>query len=657
LTEWRVPKTVQWLLRVFILYIVIFTGFRGATIFFFKPPSTTLIELMPASWLGVKYDLRWIAFILFPIAMFSLYPRFSPFYGEGPKRFWTFYLGFLTLLVFFFYGADFGQFAYVNARLNADALIFAEDPVESLQMMWQSYPLVWIMIGLAVAVVVMTRMFRRIHVSIEDKNSHIHKFSYKRRWHLLAILILGWFMYGFMTREPLNFYRAFRLNDEFKSNLALNPLQNFFTTLGFREVDHNTRAHEYYPVIRKYLGLENRSGLHRYARSVHPETSSETRPNVVLVICESLSMYKTSMSGNKLNATPFLHELSRQSIFFERCFSPSFGTARGVFGIITGIPDVQLSKFSTRDESSVRQRTIINEFEGYDKFYFIGGRSQFNNLSGLIRNIKGVDIYEKGRYKSPDFNVWGISDKNLFLEANKVLSARRDPFFAIIQTADNHRPYDIPEEDKSFSSVTYSKDSLKANGFESMEEFRAVMYSDYCFRTFMEKAKNEAYFSNTIFVFIGDHGVEGNASAVYPEAWTKNRLSEEHVPLMIYAPYLVKPQLRKEVVSQIDVLPTVAGLMQHPYRNFTLGRDLLDPHKKEHGAFIIQHAGGYIGMVTEDYFFRKSIRMQLHELVSVKNNRTVTPKEQDSVLSGLSELSSAIYETARWMLINNHDRH
>jgi phosphoglycerol transferase MdoB-like AlkP superfamily enzyme len=655
LSEWRVPKTVQWLVRVFILYFFIFTGFRVATIFFFRPAGVGLLELLPACWLGMKYDLRWIAIILSPIAVFSLYPKFSPFHGEAQKKFWTFYLGFLTLLVFFFYGADFGQFAYVNARLNADALIFAEDPVESLQMVWQSYPLVWILIGLTAAVLVMTRMFRRIHVGIEDKNSHIHKFTYKRRYHVAALLTLVWFMYGFFTREPLDFYRAFRFNDEFKSNLALNPLQNFFTTLGFREVDHHTRAHEYYPVIRKFLGVEDQKQIHRYARTLHPGSKAlENRPNIVLVICESLSMYKTSMSGNKLNPTPYLSSLCEEGIFFERCFSPSFGTARGVFAILSGVPDVQLSKFSSRNEASVRQRTIINDFEGYNKYYFLGGRSQFNNFSGMIKNIRGVSLFEKGNYSSPDFNVWGISDNNLFKEADQVMRKSADPFFAIIQTADNHRPYEIPEEDRVFPINNYSKDSLKANGFDSQEEFNAMCYMDYCIRKFMERASEQPYYKNTIFVFVGDHGVEGNASAMYPKAWTENRLSDEHIPLLIYAPGMLEPELHPEVVSQIDILPTIAGLLQQPYTNHTLGRDLLDSEKSENAAFIIQHAGGWIGLVSDDYFYRRSIRMNKEEVVPVRFGIQVPIEKKDSICRHMSELSQAIYETSRWMLINNH---
>ncbi len=653
----RVPKTIQWIIKLFIIYLLIFTAFWVATVCFFKPKNINWSQLLPAFWLGLKYDLRWIAFLLLPIAILSVVPRFSPFYNEFSKRFWSGYLGIITLLVLFFYGADFGQFAYINARLNADALIFAEDPKESMQMIWQSYPILWILVGLFGAVLMMTWMFRRTHVVVVDKNMNVHKFGYRRRWYLAALLILGWFVYGFFTTEPLNFFKAFNLNDEFKSNLALNPMQNFFTTLRFRQPDINSKAKEYRPAINNFLGIVN-GNRSSYSRLINPGSKAlESKPNIVLVICESFSMYKSSMSGNVLNSTPYFDKLSKEGIFFNRCFSPTFGAARGVFATISGTPDVQLSKFSTRNEAAVNQRTIINDFEGYDKYCFIGGRSEFNNFKGLLKNIKNVNIYEEGKYTSEKLNVWGISDKNLFLEANKVMAKQTKPFFTIIQTADNHRPFNLPEEDKDFIPKNISEEELLKNGFESLKEYNAFAYTDYCCKKFIEAAKKEAYFNNTIFVFMGDHGVEGNASAVYPNAWTEQRLSDEHIPLLFYAPSLLTPKLHTEAVSQIDVLPTIAGMVAQPYTNSTLGRDLLDPSKKQNAAFIIYHAPGWIGIVNDQFFYRKNIRIQKDELVPVTNNALVLTKIQvDSVKTEMSALTSAMYETSKWMLINNKNK-
>ena len=125
-----------------------------------------------------------------------------------------------------------------------------------------------------------------------------------------------------------------------------------------------------------------------------------------------------------------------------------------------------------------------------------------------------------------------------------------------------------------------NEDTLRKYGFESLQEFQSFCYTDYCYKKLIEEAKKHSWFNNTIFVFTGDHGVEGEASAMYPDAWTSGRLSDEHVPLLFYAPELITPQTRNEVVSQIDILPTVAGMLHMSYTNTTLGRDLLHSKNK-----------------------------------------------------------------------------
>jgi phosphoglycerol transferase MdoB-like AlkP superfamily enzyme len=658
--RWKFPKTIQWLIKLFLIYFGIFTAFRIATLICFKPGTVAVSELLPSFLLGIKYDLRWIAIVLLPIACLSLFPKFSPFYSERSKKLWTCYLALITLFVLFFFGADFGHFAYVSTRLNASALNFEEDAKISFEMLWQSYPMVWIFIGLLGALAIMAWMFRRTHISVEEQNINIHKFSYHKRWHAAAIVLLGWFVYGFFSFTALRWSDAFKLNDNFKSYLALNPLQNFFTTLRFRKpVFDEVKSKAYYPVINDFLELDKKNTVtNGYERTLKPVSNSlESQPNIVLVICESFSMYKSSMSGNPLNTTPYFNELCKQGVFFDRCFSATFGTARGVFATITGIPDVQLSKFSTRNEQSINQYSIINDFEGYDKFYFLGGSSDFNNFRGLLSNINGVNIYDEAKLTSPKLNVWGISDKNLFLEADKVLKQEKKPFFTIIQTSDNHRPYSIPEEDDDFVQQIISDDSLKKYGFESLKEFNAFCYTDYCYKKFIEAAKQSPYFENTIFIFVGDHGVEGNASAVFPQAWTDQRLCDEHIPLLFYAPALLTPAKHEETVSQIDILPTVAGMIHQPYTNKTLGRDLLNSPNKEDAAFIIHHDEGKIGVVNDNYFYSKNLWINKEELVPVKNGLPVlNDKQIDSVKQHLSTLTSAIYETSRWMLENNHGK-
>jgi phosphoglycerol transferase MdoB-like AlkP superfamily enzyme len=272
----------------------------------------------------------------------------------------------------------------------------------------------------------------------------------------------------------------------------------------------------------------------------------------------------------------------------------------------------------------------------------------------LTNNINGLHLYEQEDYKAEKIDVWGISDKNLFLEANKVLAGQQKPFFAIIQTADNHRPYTIPKEDLSaFKKVQAPADSLRKYGFESLEEMNAFRYTDFGYQQFIEAARKEKYFNNTIFVFIGDHGIPGNADALFPHSWTAQRLTSMHVPLLFYAPGLLAPRRINTISSQTDVLPTIAGLCDIRYTNSTLGKDLLDSATKGF-AFVFDPDAKMAGVVKGDYLYRKQFDSKKEELVSIINNDPVPNDAAHAAIAhDMHVLTEALFETAKFMILNN----
>lgn len=653
LFRWRIQKSLLWVINLLAVYTLLFTLFRMATLVLFKPAGEPAAGLASSFLLGLRFDLRWIAIVLLPVAAAGLYQPFSPFSSNRNRQFWTAYLATATFFIFFFFAADFTAFSYNRTRLGASALNFLEDAAISVRMIWQSYPIVWILAGLVAAAVLLKRLFRQSHRRVAEHATHCN--IPDRRLPVCAVIVLFcFFIYGGYP-TPLKSNAAFQMKNDFCGVLALNPLQTFFSTLNHRKPQADKgRARELYPVMSEWMDWDDAATGYR---RVHQPVAGRwaNKPNVVLVVCESFSMYKTSMSGNALNTTPYFKSLCDSGLFFSRCFTPHFSTARGMFALVTGTPDVQLAKFSTRTEAAKDQHTIINNFSGYNKFYFLGGSPAFNNFAGLIQNVNGVQMVTEGAFASRPIDVWGISDKALFLEANRWFAKQQSPFFAVIQTSDNHPPYSIDAQDSDFKPGHPSRTDLETYGFESAAQYNAMRYFDYSVRAFLESAKKEAYFKNTLFVFVGDHGIAGNAAAVYPKEWTDQRLTEMHVPLLFYAPGCVPAEERNETVSQVDVLPTAAALAGQAYENTTLGRNLVRPSRHP-SAFFIRHDEGEVGVITDEFYFAKNILFEKERLLPRKAGVAYTKAQTDSVQKRLSLVASGYLETARWMLLNNRQQ-
>ena len=652
----RLPRVIKWTLATGILFLAVLTLMRICLFVFFNRQSHSIGQVGASFLLGLRFDLRAVCVLMLFMMVLGSFKVFSPFHSAAAHMGWKIFFGVLVYFLVLFYFVDFAHYAYLSQRLNASVLNYLEDAGISMKMVWQSYPVIRLLILLLVITFLILWLRRIIFRGIGTHKPLLWK-GPRVVWFVLFFLLFAFGIFGRINQYPLRWSDAFQLGDDYKAQLALNPFESFFNTLKYRRSKYDIKkVKANYPLIASYYNLLTaRPDTLSYRRLIQPDTASGTNghPNVVVVICESFSGYKSSMYGNPLNTTPYFQQMCNAGIFFERCFTPTYGTARGVWAVITGIPDVEIANTASRNPAAVDQHTIINDYKNYEKFYFIGGSASWANIRGLLtNNISDLHLYEEEDFKSARVDVWGISDKNLMLEANKILAKRTTPFFAVIQTADNHRPYTIPTEDANeFKQVNFPRDSVMKYGFESNEEMNAFRYTDFSFQKFIEAAKKENYFKNTIFVFVGDHGIAGNAGTMFPAAWTEKRLSAEHVPLLFYSPYLIKPARYSFPVSQIDVLPTVASLCNLPYWNSTLGRNILDSSfDNKHFAFIFDPETRMVGVVSDSLYYRESFIASHSEIASIKNSSdTSNPAARKS----LQQLTEAMFETSKYLLLNN----
>lgn len=648
---------IQWILKISAMLLLLMTAYR---IFFFLYYRESAVPFSgSALLLGLRFDARVVAVVALSVFILSSFPLLNPFRKQTARGIWAILFTIVFLCILIVYVSDFYHYDYLRQRLSASVLIFLEDAAISAQMMWETYPVVIILLLLAA----MTYGWYRL-MKYWLRNSALPLQTMRKKHRILLtvffVIVTGTAIFGKIGQYPLRWSDAYTLGNEFKAGVALNPFQSFFSTMKYRFSSYDAeQVKEGYPLLAAYLEVPNPNPQTlNFERSVTYPPTQETPPNIVLVICESFAAPKSTMFGNKLNPTPFFDSLSRQGAFFSRCFTSGFGTARGIWATITGIPDVNRPRTASRNPLAVDQHTIINNFNNYEKLYFLGGSTTWANIRGLLsNNIEGIKIYEEDYFSSGKEDVWGISDKNLFLESHAILTQTKKPFFAIIQTANNHRPYTIPEEDlDEFTKMKYSDTELEANLFNSNEELNAFRYMDFSIQKYMEVASKGPYFKNTLFVFIGDHGLRGSAGDLFPKSFSTYDFQAEHVPLLFYAPGKITPTWRNDVCSNLDVMPSLAHLAQQNHINTTLGINLFNDSLKDRYAFIADPDRNTIATVGNRYYWELAPTGKT-AFVSVTDNQPVpqTP-ETDSIRRYMEQLTRAMQETARYMLLNNRKK-
>jgi hypothetical protein len=588
----------------------------------FSPAGFTSADWAGALWLGARFDARVALVSVLAMWLLGALPWLGP-QLRPPKAqglWWACWMLAATV-----WGAavifDAGHYAYLAQRLSSVLFSLARDVGEATGMVWQSYPVLWICLGFALWLGLCHVVFGLLW--FWAVRAPAPRLRTARIGGAVAVALAVFVVHGKASQYPLRWSDSVELPHTFAQTLALNPLHSLYDSWSFRAQrldDAQMRPDA--DQIRAFVGLPPLKPGEpiSFLRQVPPRPGSEPL-NVVLVLLESFAAHKTGALGNPLGATPSFDALAQDGLLFTRMMSAHSHTARGVFATVTGVPDVSLQSTASRNPAATNQHSIVNEFKGHKKFYFIGGSTSWANVRGVLTaNIDGIDIYEEGRLSSRSVDVWGVSDHDLFVEANDLFREQKTPFFAIIQTSGNHRPYSIPDVDRTrgFAPPAPSEAELKAQGFISLAEYRAFAYLDWCIGQFMQRARNEAYYKNTVFAFIGDHGIIGPTGAHLPPAWQSLAITQGHTPLLIYSPGRVAPKRVESWAQQVDVLPTLASLVGIGYRNTTLGRDLLDAQfDASRVAFEFQFTGpDELGVLVGNHMLIKRKPMAVYDILS-----------------------------------------
>ncbi len=668
-------QRIYFLIKLFLVHFLSFTAFRIIFYFAFANAQSNFSseDLRQAFYLGTKFDIRFALILITPVWILGYLPWLNPI--RGAQKFWRYFYNILFLVWLITYISDFGYYAYLSSRINGTIFHFFQNIWISAEMVWQTYPVIPGFIGILISLWIFNWVLKK-YVFFEYQYKNLKLTNQVISFVLFFILFAGG-VYGKVSTFPLRWSEAFFSQNSFISALSLNPVMYLIETYKYQKGDYDkNKVKDYYPVIANLLGIpveqQNAETLN-FARRIETPPKLKgidpnRKPNVIFVMMESMASFKTSLMNPKLDSTPYLKSLAANGHYFPNFYIASEGTARSQFGTITSIPDVSSYKTASRNPLIVDQNVILDYFDGYRKFYFLGGNANWGQIRSVFtHNIRGVEVVEEGQFDSPIMDVWGISDLDLFKEAHKKLSQVAEPFVTVVQMASFHRPYTIPSNADDFkldNSIT--EEQAVAAGFISVAEYNSLRFADYSIGRFLDMIQKSNYFDNTIFVFWGDHGL---TDAGVPEHVSKiHRLAETskfRVPLIFYGPKFFEPKEDTRIAWQMDIMTSVASALGITHVNTGFGRDLFDPQfdsSRLAFTYTYYYQPSQYSLMKDHYLYyvrgEKEFLLDLNTTWDLSKatslNEAQDLKEQmPELATEMKNLAHGIFETAKYMLYNN----
>ncbi len=553
---------------------------------------------------GLRFDLAVACYITLPFVVIGHLPKWGLRHSSTLRRVILVALTVGMVVLIFILLAEYEFVREFQTRYNQLAFEYLDQPKTVVGMVWYNYSVVRYLLlcallagGFALALRwIMQRTLIAKGTITERLEPGYEGISMAL---LIAGLVIG--MRGGVQSEPLRWGDAYHSNNDFVNQMSLNGLFALGRSAADRfghqksspwlrhmpleearaitrrlvvEPDEALLDSDQRTVLRKDSAVHNSVTLRKGARA----------PNVVLVLMESFSARFVGACGSRQDRTPEFNRLAAGGVLFDHAFSSGTHTHQGVFSTLLSFPN--LPGYEYLMQNMVANQPFLSlprllKQRGYQTLFLYNGNLSWDNMEGFFRK-QGVDRFIGARdYVKPiqRDRVWGVSDQDVFDRANEEFEAAdaKGPFFSLVLTLSNHAPFDLPQP-LAFAPT--------ADMGELNKRIDAVRYADWAVGRFMERARAHKYFQNTLFVFVGDHGFHVDPTL------TEAHVLYHHVPLVFYSPMLTSTGVIPTPASQLNVMPTVLGLLGINAPQSCWGRNLFSTDFPDDNMVMFKGSGG-----------------------------------------------------------------
>ena len=323
-----------------------------------------------------------------------------------------------------------------------------------------------------------------------------------------------------------------------------------------------------------------------------------TPKNVVVLIVESFgreyigALNETQEGGKYKGYTPYVDELVRKSVTFKYSYCNGRKSIDGMPSILSSIPMfVEPFILTPASMNEVSGIASLLAGEGYQTAFFHGAQRGSMGFQAFARATGFQEYYGREDYNADkrfggddDFDgMWAIWDEPFLQYYATKMSEMKEPFMTAVFTASSHHPYAIPEK--------YQQQFPE----EGLIIHKCIRYTDMAIGKFFEKVSQEPWFKNTIFVLTSDH------TNLSDHAYYQTDLGGFCSPIIIYEPGNEErqPEIQDKIAQQIDILPTLMGMLNYPKPYFGFGIDVLNTEKED--TWAVNYLNGIYQYVKHGY--------------------------------------------------------
>ena len=592
------------LFLVYVLAMLFFTGLRllFALHFHEQIANTDTLDVLEGFVIGLRFDQVVVLFVLLPLILVLPWVNLQ---WRAVRKLILSYLAIVFSLTFLLILIDIRFYAYFHSHLN----FMAVDYLDEGSIVWSMiaadprfyfFILIWLTFTL-VFVVLLHLLYGRAKV-----------LPYRRAWSnqlayfLLAITLVFVGIRGRVGISPIDWGVAYYSQDHFLNQLALNGVYTLSRTI--LEENNDPRLsylseRERFPfvpfsagldTVQAMLGQEGDEWLEPsqslLRRTRQPQSTVDFQPNIVLVLMESWTAQNTGALGSNRGLTPNFDKLASQGILFTNFYANGIRTNYGLSAILCSFPSLPGRAVMKRYNAWHPFRTLseILHDRGYYNAFVYGGDLAFDNMEGFFTE-KRYDCFYGDSYfgREHAFSKWGVPDHIVFEKTIPMMDSLPRPFQLTVLTISNHEPFDLPD-----SSVQRYMDAS-----DSSRIFNSQIYADHALGQFITELKTKPFSDSTIYIFTADHARFGSGKY-------RGDPQDFHVPLLLYSPGILGTEGRRIETfgSQIDIIPTLMGLLGGDYVHASWGRNLLKLPGDGPG-FAPMNVFDHISSIDRDYFY------------------------------------------------------